>query len=82
MKPTLTLQPSTHRQQDVVLLHFDNHKPLHEAVKSLGNARWSNTMKSWSINKDVFKLATVFTVLSPIACKDYFLSRTDKHPDQ
>jgi len=54
MKPTLTLQPSNHRQQDAVRLHVCNYKPFDEVLIAQAEARWNDTTKGRYPKMDSF----------------------------
>ena len=71
MKPRLHLHSGKHHQQEVVFLRFERDRPLIEAVKSLGYARWSATQRYWYIPREKFDLGKLFNTLSPFAYIDY-----------
>ncbi len=70
-KPNITLTIDSHRGKDVVLIKFDYNKELINSVKRIKGARWSQTKKSWYIEKSDFDLHTAFDALTSLAHIDY-----------
>ena len=70
-KPNITLTIDSHRGKDVVLIKFDYNKELINSVKRIKGARWSQTKKSWYIEKSDFDLHTAFDALKSLAHIDY-----------
>ena len=70
-KPNITLTIDSHRGKDVVLIKFDYNKELINSVKRIKGARWSQTKKSWYIEKSDFDLHTAFDALKSLAHVDY-----------
>ena len=61
----------SHRGKDVVLIKFEYNKELINSVKRIKGARWSQTKKSWYIEKSDFDLHTAFDALTSLAHIDY-----------
>ena len=55
----------------MVLIKFDYNKELINSVKRIKGARWSQTKKSWYIEKSDFDLHTAFDALTSLAHIDY-----------
>ena len=65
MKPTLILEPVYHRNAERILLRYGNIPAINRIVRTLPNARWSQTKRAWHVplNKEVYK--KVWELLSP-----------------
>lgn len=70
-KPKISLINETHKGKNVVALHFDYNKELIEKVKKINGVKWSQNMRCWYINKDIFKLPLFFDTLKEVAFIDY-----------
>ncbi len=70
-KPKITLAFEEHRNQAVVSLCFEKDSALIGKVRTLKDARWSQSRKFWYIPKEAFDLHTVFEMLNPLAYLDY-----------
>lgn len=51
-KPNITLFYDSHRGKTVVMLRFDYNQELINYTKTIRGARWSQSKKSWYINKE------------------------------
>jgi integrase/recombinase XerD len=70
-KPNISFTIDSHRGKDVVLIKFEYNKELISCVKQIKGARWSQTKKSWYIEKSDFDLHTAFDALTSLAHIDY-----------
>ncbi len=70
-KPKITLAFEEHRNQAVMSLCFEKDSTLIGKVRTLKDARRSQSIKFWYIPKEAFDLHTVFEVLNPLAYLDY-----------
>ncbi len=70
-KPKITLAFEEHRKPAVVSLCFEKDSTLIRKVRTLKDARWSQSRKFWYIPKEAFDLHTVFELLNPLAYLDY-----------
>ncbi|MFA5647446.1 MAG: tyrosine-type recombinase/integrase, partial [Bacteroidales bacterium] len=60
----IILSTGHHRDNDVIFIRFPKNPELMAKVKSLDGSRWSQSNRSWYINKNDFNLTTVFKVFS------------------
>ena len=58
----IKLSFSTHGENEVVLVRFDNDKELIKIIKNIGKAKWSQTNKSWYFIKTDFDLPKLINV--------------------
>lgn len=60
--PNITVKKGVHRNHYQLFIYFDYNTYLIKLVKSITNARWSNSNKCWYVSYDKENLKTIFSV--------------------
>ena len=60
--PTIILYPKLHKNSNQILIQFVYNDILIKLVRTLPNATWSKTLKSWYIKNNPSNLKLIFTV--------------------
>ncbi|NNC49661.1 MAG: site-specific integrase [Flaviramulus sp.] len=60
--PTIILKPKFHNNINQILIQFDYNDSLIKLVRTLPEARWSKTLKSWYIKNNPSNLKLIFSV--------------------
>lgn len=81
-KPNITLFYDSHRGKTVVMLRFDYNQELINCTKTIRGARWSQSKKSWYINKEDFHLTKVLDVLKSSSNINYSAIKTNNKAGQ
>lgn len=68
---SLQLLPGTHRQKEIVKVHFPYDLQLMVKLKKQKGVRWSQNLKSWYFFKEDFRLNTFYNYFKSIAFIDY-----------
>lgn len=76
-KPNITLFYDSHRGKTVVMLRFDYNQELINYTKTIRGARWSQSKKSWYINKEDFDLTKVLDILKSSSNINYSAIKTN-----
>ena len=76
----IRLSFSTHREKDVVMIKFNYDKELIRIIKSIGEAKWSRSNKSWYFDKTDFDLPVIIEAFNEKAIID--TSQIDNKPDK
>ncbi len=50
---TVEVLTIVHDNAERIQLRFENYGPLNKLIKTIKGARWSRTLKSWHIPRDV-----------------------------
>lgn len=70
MNKQIHLSSGNHRDMDVVFVMFERDEKLIVALKSLGNARWSATLRKWYIPQSAFDLTKMQKAMGNLAVID------------
>lgn len=70
-KPKITLEKSTHRNNNVICIKFVYNSTIIKKVKEFKHARWSQSNKCWYIPDEFFNINRFFNSLLPLAFVDY-----------
>lgn len=70
-KPKISLNNEIHKGGKVFALRFPYDKVLVERVKKINGVRWSQSKKCWYIEKETFKLSSVFDIFRDVAFIGY-----------
>ena len=70
-KPTITLELSEHREQEVVLIKFDWNKQIADKLREIPGITWSQTKKCWYISRYEFDLNLFYNHIKLYAYVDY-----------
>lgn len=70
-KPTIALEPSEHRAQEVVLVKVAWSRQITARLRELPGIAWSQTKRCWYIPKHAFNLSLLYDQLRPYAYVDY-----------
>ena len=77
-KPEILLSNEVHKGTDVVALRFQYDEKLIPIIKKIRGIKWSQSAKFWYIEKNEFKLSTVFDILKESAYVDYSALKNSK----
>jgi len=62
--PTVTLERKTHRKQSRILIKFEYNAALIALIRTLKNALWSATLKSWNVKDTDENLALIIKLFA------------------
>jgi hypothetical protein len=65
MKP-ITLEPILHRNIERILIRYDYNSAIHDLVKTLPGARWSQTYKAWHLPMNDGAQEAALCLLRPV----------------
>ncbi|HPX06420.1 MAG TPA: tyrosine-type recombinase/integrase [Tenuifilaceae bacterium] len=71
IKPTVTLELSEHRNQEVILIKFEWNKQIVDRLRTFPGTTWSNTQKCWYILQKEFDLSSFYNHLKLYAYVNY-----------
>ncbi len=79
MNPKIVLEPTVHKNKEIVLLKFHYNDAIINAIKKLDiGATWSATQKSWYINLEDSLLRKLYTHLNKTVNIDYSALKNKK----
>lgn len=70
-RQTVVLEPSEHRNQQVILIKFSWDKMLIGLVKEIPGSKWSSTKRCWYIPRASYNLNQIFNLFKDHARVDY-----------
>ena len=68
--PTIVLKPQFYHNHNQILIQFDYNESLIKRIRTLPDATWSSTLKSWYIKKNPSNLKLIFAVFKGHASID------------
>lgn len=79
MNKQIHLSAGNHRNVDVVFVSFERDEKLIAALKSMGNVRWSATLRKWYFPKAAFDLSKLKSAMNGLAIIDDTLLNVVAH---
>ncbi|MGA1226396.1 MAG: tyrosine-type recombinase/integrase [Tamlana sp.] len=65
--PTIVLKPKFHRNSNQILIQFEYNETLIKQVRTIPNATWSQSLKSWFIKNNPSNLKLIFSTFKNYA---------------
>ena len=79
-RPQIKLEYGTHRQQQVVFIHFIYNRELAERIRKFEGVNWSQSQTCWYFKRKDFELGPFFEAFKELAYIDYAALKKPKVP--